>query len=52
MSFLRQLVSLGGVFHGLPGMLVPSHVVFFVVVRCSDAVCVRGEIVKLRGSLV
>ena len=52
MSFLRELVSLGGVFQGLPGILVPSHMIFFAVVRRGNTMCVRGEIVELRGSLM
>ena len=52
MSFLRKLVGLGGVFQGLPGILVPGHMVFFAVVRGGNPVRVRGEIVELGGSLV
>ncbi len=52
MSFLCELISLGGVFHGLPGKFVPGLMVFFAVVRRGNTVCVRGEIVVLRGFLV
>lgn len=30
-GFLRQLISLGGVLHGLTGMLVASHMIFLAV---------------------
>jgi hypothetical protein len=46
------MVRLGGVFQGLPGILVPGHMITFAVLRCGNTVCVRGEIVKLCGSLV
>jgi hypothetical protein len=52
MSFLCELVSLSGMFQGLPGVLVSSLMVFFAVVRCSNTVCVCSEIVELCGSLV
>ena len=52
MSFLCERVSLGGVFHGLPGIVVPSLMVFFAVVHCGNTVCVRGEIVELYSSLM
>jgi hypothetical protein len=52
MSFLCQFISLGGVLHRLPGMFVGGHMVFLVVMRCGNAVRVRGQIVKLRGSAV
>jgi hypothetical protein len=52
MSFLRQLVSLVGIFHRLPGIFVPGLMVPFVVVRCGNAVRVSGEIVKLCSALM
>ena len=52
MSFLCELVSFGGVFQGLPGMLLSGLMIFLTVVRRGNTVCVRGEIVELRGSLV
>ena len=52
MGLLCELVSLGGVFQGLPGMFVPSLMVFFAVVRRRNAVCVRGKIVHLCGSIM
>jgi hypothetical protein len=52
MGLLCELVSLGGVFQGLPGMLMPSLVVFFAVVRRCNEVCVRGNIVYLCGSIM
>jgi len=38
--------------HGLLGMLAPGLVIFSPVVRGGGAVCVRGEFVKFRSSLV
>jgi len=52
MGFLCELVSLGGVLQGLPGMLMPSLMVFFAVVRRRNAVCMRGKIVHLCGSIM
>ena len=52
MSFLREFVSLGGVFQGLPRMLVPAHMVFFAVMGSGNAMRVRGQIVKFCGSLM
>ena len=52
MSFLCELVSLDGVFQGLPGMFVCGLVVFFAVMRRGDTVCVCGEIVELCSSLM
>jgi hypothetical protein len=46
MRFLRPLECFIGIFHGLLGMLVPSLVIFFPMVR----VC--GESVELSSSLV
>jgi hypothetical protein len=51
-SFPRVLVSLGGVFHRVPGKLVSGLVIFLFVMLGGDAVGVRGKIVKLGGSLV
>ena len=52
MGFLCQFVSLSGLLHRLPGMLVGGHMVTLVVMRCGHAVCVRGQFVKLCGSAV
>ena len=52
MSFLCERVSLGGVFHGLPEIVMRSLTVFFGVIRHSNTVCVCGKIVELRGSLM
>jgi hypothetical protein len=52
MGFLCELVSLGGVLQGLPGIFVSGHMVFFTVMRSSNTMCVRGQIVKLCGSLM
>jgi hypothetical protein len=52
MGFLRILVSLGGEFHGLPGKLVPGLMFVLIVMRRSDAVSVRGEIMIFGGSLM
>jgi len=52
MRFLRPLECLIGIFHGLLGMLVPSLVIFFPMVRGGSTVRVCGEFVELRSSLV
>ena len=52
MSFLRSLVGLDGVLHGLPGMLVPRLVIFLLVMRCGDPMRVRGHLVEFRSSLM
>jgi hypothetical protein len=51
-SFPRVLVSLGRVFHGVPGEFVSGLVIFLFVMLRGDAVCMRGKIVKFGGSLV
>jgi hypothetical protein len=51
-SFLRQLISLMRMFQSLPGILVPSHMVPFVVMRCGNTVRVSGEIVEFCSALV
>jgi hypothetical protein len=51
-SFPRVLVSLGGIFHRVPGKLVSSLVVSLFVMLRGDAMGVRGKIVELGGSLV
>jgi hypothetical protein len=33
-------------------MLVPGHMVFFAVMGSGNAMCVRRQIVKFRGSLM
>ena len=50
--FLRRLISFRRVFHGLPRMLVPGHVIFFTMVRRRRAMRVRRHFVKFRRSLV
>jgi hypothetical protein len=45
-------VGFVGVFHGLPGKLVPGFVVFFAVVGGCYTVGLCGEIMELRGSLM
>jgi len=52
MRFLRPLECFIGIFHGLLGMLVPSPVIFFPMVRGGSTVRVCGEFVELRSSLV
>ena len=52
MGLLCEFVGLGGMFHGLPRKFVRGQMVFFVVMRSGRPVCVRGQIVKLRGSLM
>jgi hypothetical protein len=44
--------SLGGMFHGLPGMLVTGLVIFLAVMRRGSFMSVRSEVMQLRGSLV
>jgi hypothetical protein len=51
-SFLCVLVGLGGVFQGLPGVLVCGQVIFVAVVLRRNSVSVRGKIVELSGSPV
>jgi hypothetical protein len=51
-GFLRKLVSLSGVFHRQPGLLVRGQVVFLAMMRGRNAVCMRREFVEFRGSLV
>jgi hypothetical protein len=41
-SFSRVLVSLGGIFHRVPGKLVSGLVIFLFVMLRGDAVGVRG----------
>jgi hypothetical protein len=52
MSFLRPLGSFIGVFQGLLGKLVSGQVILFTMVRSGGTVCVCGEFVELRSSLV
>ena len=52
MSFLRILESFPGVLDRLFGMCVSSLVLFLAMVNGGSAVGVRGEFVKLGGSLV
>ena len=49
-SFLGGPVSLLRVFHRLPGIFVRGQVVFFAVMRRSNKVRVRREVVKLSRS--
>ena len=51
-SFLRVLVSLGGVFHRMFGKFVSGLVISLGVMHRSDAVSVRGKVMELGGSLV
>ena len=51
-SFLRPLEGLFGMFQRLPGLLVPSEVIFFSVGYGGRAVRVRGKFMELGGSLV
>ncbi len=52
MSFLRQLESLVGMFHCLPGMFVPCLVVFFPVMNGGGTVRVCGLFMEFGGSLM
>ena len=52
MRFLRPLESLIRMLQCLFGMLVAGLVIFFAVVRCSNAVCVCGEFVEFGSSLM
>ena len=52
MSFLRPPEGLRGVFQCLFGVLMSGQVIFFAVMRGSSTVCVCGEFVEFRGSLV
>jgi hypothetical protein len=52
MSFLRPLESLARMLQCLLGMLVSGLVIFFPVVRRSNAVCVCGEFVEFSSSLM
>jgi hypothetical protein len=51
-SFLGELVRLGGVLQGLPRKFVGGFMVLFVVMHGSGTVRVRGQFVEFRGSLV
>ncbi|HEY4742526.1 MAG TPA: hypothetical protein VIH76_18150 [Candidatus Acidoferrales bacterium] len=50
--FLRQLISLVGMFQGLPGKLVAGLMIAFAVVRGGNAMRVGGELVEFGGALV
>jgi hypothetical protein len=52
MSFLRELIRLGGMLQGLPGMFVPGLMVPFAVLRGGHAVRMRGQLMHLRGPLM
>ena len=52
MRFLRPLECLIGIFHGLPGVLVPGLMIFFPMVRGGRTVRVCGEFVEFSSSLV
>jgi hypothetical protein len=52
MRFLRPLESLMRMLQCLLGMLMSGLVIFFAVVRRSNAVCVCGEFVEFGSSLV
>jgi hypothetical protein len=52
MGFLRGLICLGGMLESLSRVFVPGLMVFLLVVRRGDSVCVCGDIVKLRCPLV
>jgi hypothetical protein len=49
-GFLGRFERAGGVFHGLPGVLVAGLVIFFAVMRCGDAMSVRRHFMKFRCS--
>jgi hypothetical protein len=51
-SFLRPTERFGGMFHRLPGMLLPGLVIFLAVMRGSGAMRVCGEFVEFGSSLV
>lgn len=52
MSFLRPLQSFTRMFQRLFGKLVAGQVIFFSMVHRGSPVGVRGELVKLGGSLM
>jgi hypothetical protein len=52
MRILRPLESLLRMLQCLLGMLMSGLVIFLAVVRRSDSVCVRGEFVEFRSSLM
>jgi hypothetical protein len=52
MSLLRQLIGFGGMLESLPRIFVPSLTIFLLVVRRGDSVCVCGDIMELRCSLM
>jgi hypothetical protein len=45
MRFERKL-------HGLLGVFVPGEMIFFSVMHCGGAMCVRGLFVKFSGALM
>ena len=52
MSFLRLLVGFLRVLHGLPGQLVPTQVITFIVMGGGGPVGMRGKFVEFGGSLM
>jgi hypothetical protein len=49
---LRSLMRLERKFHGLLGMFVSGQMIFFSVMHCGSAMCVRGLFVKFSGALM
>jgi hypothetical protein len=49
---LGGLMRLCRMLHGLLGVLVPSQMIALVVVRGGNTVCVCGELVEFRSSLM
>lgn len=49
---MRILIRLGGIFHRVFGKFVAGFVVSLAMMRGSDAVRVRGQVMELGGSLV
>ena len=50
MRFLRFSEGLGGMLHGLAGLLVRRLMIFLVVMCGGSQMCVRGHLVKFCSS--
>jgi hypothetical protein len=49
---LRSLMRFERKLHGLLGVFVPGEMIFFSVMHCGGAMCVRGLFVKFSGALM
>jgi hypothetical protein len=49
---LRSLMRFERKLHGPLGVFVPGEMIFFSVMHCGGAMCVRGLFVKFSGALM